>query len=210
MARVDGAVAKADKALGTGDQALAEVRDLLGDTKTDWRALASQLNQATKTINTRLPGTIDRIDTFLDTTTGTITSAKAALEDIKVAAANTKAVTATARSILARNRSKIDNMIASLRDTSSNLEGASAEIRRSPWRLLYKPSSDEANNLVIYDSARQFASAANKLNDAASAVRDAANDPTIDKDDLGKLLDELHNSFGHYTEVESKLWESVK
>lgn len=210
MTKIAAAAVSADKALHTGDEALAQIRDLFGETKTDWRALAKNLNGTTATLQTRLPGTMDKVNTFLDTSTGTLNSARASLENIQAATVNAKEATATARSILARNRSRIDNIVASLRDTSANLEGASAEIRRSPWRLLYKPSASEANNLVVYDSARQFASAASKLNDAAGAVRDATADPNMNKEDFTKLLEELHASFGHYTEVESKLWEAVK
>lgn len=200
----------AGKAVGTFDQAMAQVRDVIGDTKTDIRGTMANLNGASGTLKERLPKTIDRVDTFLDTTTKTIEGAKGTLEDIRVAASNTKEVTAEARSLLTRNRSRFDKIIESLRDTSTNLESASAEIRRSPWRLLYTPKPNELANLNLYDSARQFAEAANALNDAAAAVRDAAKDPTTTKEQLDTLLTGLNASFEHYKEVEAVLWKAVK
>jgi hypothetical protein len=101
-------------------------------------------------------------------------------------------------------------MLTGLRDTSSNLENASAEIRRSPWRLLYQPKADELSNLNIYDSAREFSEAATRLNDAATAVRDAAKDPAISPERMKELLDALDTSFEKYRTVETKLWETVK
>ena len=203
-------VGNADKAIVTFDQAMASVRDVLGDTGTDVRGTLANLNATTGTLKDRLPKTIDRIDTFLDTTTRTVDSARGTLEDIRVAASNTKDVTAEARSLLTRNRSRLDKIIESLRDTSTNLESASAEIRRSPWRLLYTPKPDEVANLTLYNSARQFAGAATALNDAAAAVRDAAKDPTTTKEQLDALLAGLNASFEHYQEVEKVLWRNVK
>lgn len=210
MGKAEAVLASADKALGTGDAALANARDLLGDTKTDIRGTVANLHTATGTLKERLPTTFDKAEQFLETTTKTIDGAKGTLEDIRIAAANIKDATAEARSLLVRNRSKIDNMIGSLRNTSTNLESASAEIRRSPWRLLYQPKADELSNLNIYDSTREFAGAATNLNDAASAVRDAMADPSITTQQLQELIDALDASFKKYREVETKLWEAVK
>ena len=52
--------------------------------------------------------------------------------------------------------SRIISRIFSLKSSSDNLKGASAEIRRSPWRLLYHPGPGELDNLELYDAARQF------------------------------------------------------
>ena len=46
---------------------------------------------------------------------------------------------AAGREVVSGNRSKLDQMIASLKTTGDNLKAASSEIRRSPWRLPYKP-----------------------------------------------------------------------
>lgn len=210
MSKAEATLAKADSALATGDAALANARDILGDTKTDIRGTMANLNAATGTLKERLPAAFAKAEEFLDKTTKTVEGAKGTLEDLRQTAANTKDATAEARSLLVRNRSKIDNMIASLRGTSTNLESASAEIRRSPWRLLYQPKADELSNLNIYDSAREFASAATHLNDAASAVRDATQDPTITPDQMKALLTSLDASFAKYKDVETKLWDAVK
>ena len=58
------------------------------------------------------------------------------------------------------NRGKLEGIISSLKATGDNLKAASEEIRRSPWRLLYKPSDTEMANLNVYDSARAFSDGA--------------------------------------------------
>ncbi len=203
-------VKRYDSTMQRADEALTQARDIFGDTKTDIRSTIANLNTATGTLKDKLPVTFDKIDTFLTKTTETIDGAKGSLADIRTAAANTKDVTSEAKSLLIRNRSKIDNMIAGLKDTSTNLENASSEIRRSPWRLLYQPKTDELSNLNIYDSAREFSEAATRLNDAASAVRDASADVTTQPEQMQNLLKGLDASFEKYKDVESKLWNAVK
>ncbi len=203
-------VKRYDSTMQRADEALTEARDIFGDTKTDIRGTMANLNAATGTFKDKLPTIFEKADTFLTKTTETVEGARGTLADIRVAAANTKDATGEAKSLLIRNRSRFDNMIASLRNTSTNLENASSEIRRSPWRLLYQPKADELSNLNIYDSAREFAQAATNLNDAASAVRDASQDPSITADEMKQLLGALDASFAKYKDVESKLWNAVK
>lgn len=208
--KYEGVADDARKTLKTADQSLESLRELFGDVKTDFRTLVANLSSMTTTLRERIPKTIDRIDTFLDTTTSAVEGARGAMEDIKVAAANTKDLTGEARSLLMRNRSRLDKIIESLRDTSINLEAASAEIRRSPWRLLYTPKPNEVANLNIYDTARQFAEAATALNDAAAALRDAAKDPQTTEEHLKALMESLDATFAKYKTVEQAMWQAVK
>jgi phage shock protein A len=101
-------------------------------------------------------------------------------------------------------------MIDSLKKAGDNLKNATAEIRRSPWRLLYKPAPNEMANLNIYDSARQFAEGANDLNDAAAALRDSLKNGQAGEEEVKKLMERLEEKFSHFKEVEQKLWTNVK
>jgi len=124
--------------------------------------------------------------------------------------AHTRDLAGSARNIVVGNRGKFDSMIAALKTTADNLKAASAEIRRSPWRLLYKPGPGEMANLNLFDAARQFSEGANALNDATLALRDALNNPDISKEDIQKLMDQVDQSFSHFKEVEQKLWKNVE
>jgi ABC-type transporter Mla subunit MlaD len=208
--QIPAVVQRYDSTLTRIDQAFTEVKDILGDTKTDIRSMLSNLNHTTATFKSRLPTTFDKADNFLTRTTETIDNARGTLGDIRAAADHLKNATAEARSILVRNRSKIDNMITSLRNTSTQLESASTEIRRSPWRLLYQPQINELSNLNLFDATREFAQAATRLDDAASAVRDASQDPTLSTQRLQELLQTLDESFQKYKDIEAKLWDEIR
>ena len=191
-------------------ETMVEMRDLLGDTKSDFRGTVHNLNETTGTLRERLPETMDRLNSALKQVNDTLASTESALEDVKKTVANTREISASAKGLIVGNKSKIDGMITSLKTTGDNLKFASSEIRRSPWRLLYKPGKGEMANLNLYDSARQFAEGANDLNDAASALRDALANKEADEAQIKKLVERLDKSFANFGDVEEKLWTSVR
>ncbi|QOV87487.1 MlaD family protein [Humisphaera borealis] len=182
---------------------MQSITDMIGPSSTDWKGLMANLNKASGSINEKLPAMLEKLDT-------TLASAQTALEDVKKTVANTTEMTASLKQIIGRNESKLEGIIVSLKTTGDNLQAASAEIRRSPWRLLYKPAANEVANLNVYDSARQFAEGANDLNDAATALRDALKTGGASPQEIQGMIDRLEKSFTGFREVEGKLWTEVK
>jgi ABC-type transporter Mla subunit MlaD len=201
---------KIDPLTQKGSDALGAISSLLGDTKTDLRTTIANLSAITTSIKDKLPAIMDQTHGLLAKVNTAVERTNDALMDIKTVAANTRDITTSAREIILGNRGKIDSIITSLRDTGENLKGASEEIRRSPWRLLYHPSAGEMANLNLYDSARQFADGADKLSDAATSLRDAVQSKVDDPQQLKLLVQKLDDSYAHFNEVENALWARVK
>ena len=201
--KIDPIVTRYDTVAERAGEALGQVRDLLGDTKPDIRGTMKNLNGLTATVNQRLPALIEQMRSAIDKTQATLDTARGALQDVK-------RITETGKDVISGNRGKLESIVASLKTTSDNLKGASIEIRRSPWRLLYKPSASEMANLNLYDAARQFADGADNLTDAATALRDAVHDGNPDKQQVQKLMEQLDQSFANFRQVEDKLWTTVK
>jgi ABC-type transporter Mla subunit MlaD len=191
-------------------EALDHAGDILGESKGDVQLSMGNIAQLTEDLKEQLPPILEKMDALVASAQTSVEGINSALEDIKAVAANTRDITGSARSLITGNQSRFDRMILSLRTTSENLKAASAEIRRSPWRLLYKPRPGEMANLNLYDSARQFAEGANNLSDAAAALRDAMKDPNIEADQLQPLLEQLHKTFDGFEAIERELWESVR
>ncbi|MGB7160323.1 MAG: MlaD family protein [Tepidisphaeraceae bacterium] len=189
---------------------MVHLRDIFGDTKRDFRETMANANAASGTLKEKLPPILEKVDGVMSQVSTAIDSANTALVDVRATMANARDVSASAKVLIAGNRGKIDGMIASLKSTGDNLKAASVEIRHSPWRLLYKPGKGEMANLNLYDSARQFAEGANDLNDAASALRDALQDPNVQQADVQKLVEKLDKSFVGFKEVEEALWKEVR
>lgn len=180
-----------------------EVRDVFGATKGDFRETMANLRDATGSVKQKLPAILDKVDGVMAKVDATVTSANAAMEDARK-------TLETAKLVMTGNKSKLDGMIASLKATSDNLKGASAEVRRSPWRLLYKPGAGEMGNLNLFDSARAFAEGANDLDNAAQALRDAVKQGNANPEDVQRLMRQLEERFAKFKEVEQKLWSEVK
>jgi ABC-type transporter Mla subunit MlaD len=170
----------------------------------------ANLNASTGDLKSKLPGLLEQVDGVLSRLTKTVDEVNKTMVDVQAAVTSTRELASSARNIVVGNRGKFDGMIASLKTTADNLKAASAEIRRSPWRLLYKPAPGEMANLNLFDAARQFSDGANALNDATLALRDALNNPQAGKDEIQKLMEKVDQSFSHFQEVESKLWKSVE
>ena len=196
---VDRYNAVADKAVAM----MESIRAVFGDTNEDFRVTIANVRKATTAFAEKLPGMLNKVD-------GTLTKIDTAVDTVNKTLEDLKATAAGAKEVVVGNKSKIDGMIDSVKKAGDNLKNATAEVRRSPWRLLYKPAPNEVANLNIYDSARQFAEGANDLNDAAAALRDAIKGGQGTEQNLRPLVEKLEKSFGEFKKVEEKLWTDVK
>ena len=209
-AKVDPIVERYNKVADSAGGAVGQINDLMGDTKPDIRGTLKNLNAATGTIKDKLPGIVEQVSAVIAKVDKSLTTAQAALLDVQKTAANAKDLTGSLRSVIVDNKSRLTDIVASIKTTSDNLKEASIEVRHSPWRLLYKPTPGEAGNMNLYDSARAFAEGAGSLSDASQALRDAMHDPQADPAMIQKLVNELDASFTHFQQVENKLWLTAR
>jgi phospholipid/cholesterol/gamma-HCH transport system substrate-binding protein len=208
--QIDPAFDKYAKIADPAGEAVTKVRDLVDEARPKVNNTLANLDSATGTVKEKIPETMQRVNSTLAKVEASVDKLQTSLEDVKAALANTKDLTASARSLVVGNRSRIDGMVAGAKAASDNLKAATAEIRRSPWRLLYKPAKGEMANLNLYDAARQFAEGANDMSDAATALRDALASKDVDEKVLRTLVARLDKSFDSFQQVEKTLWERVK
>ena len=126
---------------------------------------------------------------------------------------NFKDVSSQAKDLLMVNRDRIDTIIDDMSLIAANLKAASTEIRRSPWRLLHKPSAQEVQNQNLYDAARAFVLGSQRLDMSLSKLKGlaaarpdgiAANDP-----ELIKIKQQLEETFGQFSKAERALWKEL-
>jgi methyl-accepting chemotaxis protein len=169
----------------------------------DANLLVSSWTGAADSVRETLDGTGERLNLVLE-------DAKVIAEDLKQTSKETTATVSEVHSLISGNRGKIETIISRLRDTSSTLNLASAEIRRSPWRLLYRPDGSQRESLDLYDTARRFAEGAASLQDAAVALGDAANDPAADPQKVEQMLLELQQKFQEFDRIERALYQRLE
>jgi hypothetical protein len=143
--------------------------------------------------------TIGKIDTALDKANKAVGEVQATVKELNALVVAQKPV--------------LERMIANMRLTSDQLKLAAIEIRRSPWRLLYKPTDEELETDNLYDAARSFALAAGSLESTAESLKAMVDkqDGAVPTDDanLKLMLDNLHKTFEQFAEAEDKFWDAL-
>ena len=140
-----------------------------------------------------------------------VTVRKISTEVLK-ASANLNSSSQSIKTLLASNSDNLDTMIDNMTMVSENLNAASKEIRRNPWRLFYKPDKKKQKSVDIYDAARAFSTGATQLNMVVTKLKELKkmdkNDPKVKKQ-ITEIKNKLMDSFKKFQKVEKALWEQI-
>lgn len=153
------------------------------------KALAVQLEVSLEIITEQVQQTLGKADTALDT-------AQLTLQDIKDLVGG----------------ARVDKILSNVTDISTNLKLAGREIRRAPWKLLYRPGQKEFKIQALVDSAGAFAAGAEQLDTAAlrlKTVVDSEDKELPDREEIEKMISELEASFQQFQKAEKKFWEEL-
>lgn len=135
----------------------------------------------------------------------------AAADKTNATLSNLQDMTGSVRNLVLVNQDSLESTILNLQETSEHLRGASREIRRNPWRLLYQPKPGEVKQVAVADAARSFSDAAGKLDSSFARleayVRNAGPSLPADDPQLKQFQAELGLSLKNLTESEKKFWE---
>ena len=127
--------------------------------------------------------------------------------------ANLKDITTNIDHTVQVNRDSISQLIQNITEVSVNLKLASREIRRAPWKLLYKPGKKELKIQGLISSAGAFAAGAEHLDSASMRLQTilaASGDGSqIDREKIDVIVSELQSSFNQYRKVEKKFWDEL-
>lgn len=109
---------------------------------------------------------------------------------------------------------RIDRIINNIAEVSVNLKLTSREVRRAPWKLLYKPKRKEYRVQALVDSAGAFAAGAERLDSTALRLQEllaiADDKQIIYADRVKSMVSELETSFEQFQKAEREFWEQLK
>jgi ABC-type transporter Mla subunit MlaD len=166
-------------------------RDKADSIVTSVKGAIAQLEKDINDVAKKLQQTLDKAES-------TLHSAQSTLEDIKKVAGD----------------ERLDRIIGNLTEVSVNLKLTSREVRRAPWKLLYKPKRKEFRIQALVDSAGAFAAGAERLDSAALRLRKllavTEDKQLFDKDQVKSMLAELETSFEQFQQAERKFWDELK
>jgi len=158
--------------------------------------VVSELKQACASVNTVLAQVKDHSQQWVQNIDATSASAASAAGRLDT--------------VLAAGQPLIARALASLETTAAQLKLASIEIRRSPWRLLYKPSNRELESENVYDAARSFALAADSLDSAAVSLNSLRQSGAAADQDVNQMLQHLQQLFSRFEQAEGQLWQALQ
>jgi len=212
--KLDPSIQEYDTFMAEATGVMADIRSVFGDSGEDIRQTLASLNTLTDTIDQRLPGTLDRVDLALDDIsslsdeiTGFVDQAEQSLDGINALTRELDSLTAETRATLGENRVELNRSVTNARRTIIELRGMVEDLRANPSRLIWSPDPSDLHNLDLYATARQYATAAEDLQAAAQALRDASVTSPDDAQQLDALRDDLMQQFDHFDQVQQEVWQ---
>ncbi len=109
---------------------------------------------------------------------------------------------------------RIESIISNISEASINLKLTTREVRRAPWKVLYKPKQKEYKIQALIDSAGAFAAGAERLDNTAMRLNKlvTASDgkSQLDIDKIKSMVSELETCFEQFQKAEKKFWDELK
>ncbi len=181
-----------DSITESADASLARVDTLLEDKEPDLRRIVENVRDISQTAK----------DDTLERITGALKTANEALD-------NAKDITSEMKTFVISQRPVLERTIANMQLTAAQLKLAAIEVRRSPWRLLYKPTDQELESDNLYDAARSFALAAGTLDATAQSLQHVVERQPQDTEQIAQMLDYLDELFERFRVAEQAFWKAV-
>lgn len=111
-----------------------------------------------------------------------------------------------AEAIVGEQSPQIRRTLANFRLMSDEARFMAAEVRRSPWRLLYRPDTRELEFELLYESARSYANAVSDLRAATESLEAvlSADNPRIAAEgaNVGAMLAEIGSAVERFEQAE--------
>ena len=190
-------------------QLVAETRAIVNENRTDVRTI---IENTRATSNDLQAGTKDA-RAFLDQLNTVLADkAMAALDEAQQAMRDARTTLARADETLVEQQPNIRRAMANARLASDQLRDMAAEIRRSPWRMVYRPNDRELEYELLYDSARLFAGAVGELRSTSESLQnvlDTRDGAGANQAQVTALIESLDAAFNRYREAEQSLLDQL-
>ncbi|MSR70186.1 MAG: hypothetical protein EXS17_07565 [Phycisphaerales bacterium] len=160
-AKITGTLAYAETSAQKLDASLADVQALLTRNGPKFDAAVTSLDTALANANDALKHinqeTLGLVDSALREAESTVDGFGKSVDIV--------------HNLLLERSPDIAESLSNIRAASGQLKLAAMEVRRSPWKILYQPNSDQIAHENLYESARSFAMAAGDLRAAGDSLR---------------------------------------
>jgi ABC-type transporter Mla subunit MlaD len=216
-------------------QTIETLRDMAADTRPQVKSVLTGINTMIASAKPKMDKVLDGAGKLVNNADKVVTSAGELVDEFKrltkediakiiaqlhkvsenvlVVATNFAKISDGAADIVAVNRENIDEIVDNMGQVAANLKSASKDIRRNPWRLLYRPDKAEMHSLNVHDAARSFSNGAAQLDQALTKLKAlAASHPEglpANSPQLKKIAEQIQKTFEKFTDAEKALWKEL-
>jgi ABC-type transporter Mla subunit MlaD len=194
----------------------------------DGRALAANISAGVDEVRALVKDNRPQIDATIDHTEAASENVRVITQRVRDEALDAaiallergKAGVEAFTSVMEKADIEVDALIPEIRQIAADgrlaaqqLKLATIEVRRSPWKLLYRPSTEELEHELLYESARTFAFAAGDLRAASEAfdrvLTQHGDRLAEDQEKFKALRDMLAESFDRYQKAQQRLIDVI-
>lgn len=115
-------------------------------------------------------------------------------------------------SLIRDNRVQMDSIVDDLQRTMASASNLSAEVKRRPWRLLYRPTEEELHAAELFDAAWAYNLGATELNrslrELSSQLEGEASHPGASAE-LEEAKRQVAQSLRRHREAEERFWAKL-
>jgi ABC-type transporter Mla subunit MlaD len=169
---------------GKVDSTLTSAQAAAGDAASSMKGLDELLVRNTPRIDSALTdiaaGATDARASLAELRAKTVPLINDALNNANAAIGSFEKSVQLAHAFLLENLPGISLSLDNVRTATAQLKLAAMEVRRSPWKIMYQPGTEEVAHENLYEAARSFAIAASDLRAAGDSLRLVlTNDPAL-------------------------------
>jgi ABC-type transporter Mla subunit MlaD len=209
LAKLHLALTHLDEGLSDAAAMLKENRPLVHDTLASVEHTARTIDQE---LLVRLKAELDPANSA-----GTLGRLHLAMDRVNESLENVREMTAAGERAVVLGRPAIDKTLENFVNMSDQLRQASQEVLLNPSKLIWGPSREREDKLLIFRAASEFAQAASQLDDASARLKAVlqtlpAGGPATEADtkELQSVYDAVQAAFQRFGRAEEVLWDQLK
>lgn len=200
-----GATTQLDRILIEGEGLLADAHAVIADNRDSIDSIAANVEVTSEDMRAVMSRfrteSMDRLNRMLESGERAMTRTESILVDLGMAVDGWVP--------------QFNDALADIRLTAQQIKLTAIELRRGPWKLLYRPSDNELEHELLYDSVRGFAFAAADMKATAASVErvlemHGADLPKGDAEVLEQLTANLLESMKNYNTAQQKLLDTLE
>ena len=209
-------LAKVHVALDEVNAALAEAGAMVREERPRLQQTLAHISRAAATIDKELlANLVAQLDA--GNPTSLIGKLHTAMDQVNTALADVRMMAGEGQRMLVANRPAVDAAIRNLKSSSDELLHGIQEVALDPSRMLFGPGEQRGKQLLIFQAARNFADAAEALDEAAGRLEAVAKTLPAEgpltkpeADALQSIHDAVRAAFERFERAEQVLWDELQ